>query len=70
MKKGKIPLRPRRVSNMAIMGSGGKTICNVLREIYNLTDDREIGRWCRVAMDMAQRMDARLKWYKRRHGDM
>lgn len=43
------------------------TICQRLREIYQLTDDEEIKFKCREAMSMAKSMHERLKWYKENH---
>jgi len=45
---------------------GHHTICEMLREIYALTDDEEIKLKCRVATAMAKSMHNKLKWYKER----
>ena len=44
--------------------AGHKTICQKLREIYQLTEDEEIQFKCREAMAMAKRMQAKLKKYR------
>lgn len=43
---------------------GHNTICEKLREIFNLTTDEEIKLRCRIAMTMAKKMHERLKAYK------
>jgi len=43
---------------------GHHTICQFLRDIYQLTEDEEIRLKCRVAMNMAKSMHNRLKVYK------
>ena len=43
---------------------GHHTICQVLREIYGLSDDEDIKLKARVAMAMAKKMHERLKYYK------
>jgi hypothetical protein len=42
----------------------GDTICQVLREIYHLTDDKGIKYRCRISVTMAKRMAGKLKAYK------
>ena len=39
------------------------TICNVLRQIYHKTDDKEIRLNCRIATSMAKSMSRRLRFY-------
>jgi hypothetical protein len=41
------------------------TICNVIRRIYNTTDDEQIQTDCRIAMAMAKKMNQRLEAYKK-----
>lgn len=43
---------------------GHHTVCETLREIYNMTDNSEIRFKCRLAMAMTKAMNAKLKWYK------
>lgn len=43
---------------------GHHTICQVLRDIYQMTYDEEIRVKCRTAMAMAKKMHNRLKKYK------
>lgn len=43
---------------------GYHTICQILREIYFMTDNEELKLNCRTALAMAKRMDRKLKWYK------
>jgi hypothetical protein len=43
---------------------GGGTICQVLREIYHMTEDEVIRYKCRVAVTMAKRMAGKLRYYK------
>jgi len=44
--------------------TGHNTICQVLREIYQASDDEQVQLKCRVAMAMAKKMHERLKYYK------
>jgi len=44
--------------------AGHNTICQYLRDIYMITDDKDIKLKCRVAMNMAKSMHERLKKYK------
>ena len=41
-----------------------RTICEVLREIYDLAEEPEIRSRCEEAIVMAKKMDARLRHYK------
>jgi len=43
---------------------GHHTICQFLRDIYQLTEDNDIKMKCRVGMSMAKSMNERLKYYK------
>jgi hypothetical protein len=45
--------------------NGHHTICQMLRDIYQMTDDEEIQLKCRIAMSMAKSMHERLKKYKK-----
>jgi hypothetical protein len=40
------------------------TICQLMRNIYHLTDDEEIRLLCRIGQTMAKKMDAKLRQYK------
>jgi hypothetical protein len=40
------------------------TICELLREVYWLTDSNDIKLRCRIATTMAKKMGAKLKEYK------
>jgi len=39
------------------------TICQIIRTIYQKTDDEEIKILCRIATLMAKKMDAKLRVY-------
>jgi len=43
---------------------GHHTICQMLRDIYILTDNEDIKLKCRIAMAMAKSMHNKLKQYK------
>lgn len=43
---------------------GHNTICQVLREIYDLSENDSVRLKCRLAMAMAKKMHERLKEYK------
>lgn len=43
---------------------GHYTICQMLRDIYVLTDNEEIKLKCRIGMAMAKAMQDKLKKYK------
>lgn len=43
---------------------GHNTICQILRDIYCMTDDEGIGEKCRLAMGMAKKMQNKLKEYR------
>lgn len=64
MRPGKSIGRPNRISAYRI--NGKETLCQVIRKIHNLSQDEEARTLCGDALDMAQRMDARLRWYKER----
>ncbi len=40
------------------------TICQIIRTIYQKTEDEEIKILCRIAVVMAKKMDVRLRRYK------
>jgi hypothetical protein len=42
---------------------GHHTICQTLRDIYHLTDNKEIKDKCRLAVAMAKAMHEKLKEY-------
>ena len=44
--------------------NGHHTICQTLRDIYQMTQDEEIRDKCRLAMAMAKSMHNKLKEYK------
>ena len=44
--------------------SGHHTICQQLRDIYQISDNKEIKDKCRLAMAMAKKMHEKLKAYK------
>ncbi len=44
--------------------SGHHTICQTLRDIYEMTNNPEIKMKCRVGMSMAKSMQDKLKEYK------
>jgi hypothetical protein len=39
------------------------TLCSVLRDIHENTDDEQVRLWARIATTMAKKMSARLYWY-------
>jgi hypothetical protein len=43
---------------------GFNTICQVLRDIYHMTDDENIRLELRVAMAMAKKMENHIREYK------
>lgn len=43
---------------------GHHSICQMLRDIYHMTDDEEIKLKCRIAMSMSKSMHKKLKWCK------
>lgn len=47
---------------------GHHTICQTLRDIYSLTDNKEIKLKCRIGMSMAKSMHNRLKFYRKTVG--
>ena len=44
---------------------GHHTVCQTLREIYIITDSKEIKDKCRLAMPMTKSMHEKLKKYKK-----
>ena len=44
---------------------GHHSVCQNLRDIYHLTDNKEIRYKCRLAMAMTKAMNSKLKWYKK-----
>lgn len=44
--------------------AGHHTICQVLREIYEASDDDNVRLKCRTAMAMAKKMHRKLKDYR------
>jgi len=44
--------------------SSKNTICNVLRNIYHLSDNAEVKLQARIAVTMAKKMDKKLREYK------
>ena len=45
---------------------GHHSICQMLRDIYMLTNNEEIKMKTRLATTMAKKMHERLKWYKQK----
>jgi hypothetical protein len=43
---------------------GHHTICQTIRDIYNMTDNEELKMKCRVAMAMTKAMNDKLQYYK------
>jgi len=43
---------------------GHHTICQTLRDMYQMMDNEELRLKCRLAMAMAKAMNEKLKWYK------
>ena len=48
---------------------GHYTICQYLRDIYHMTDNKEIKMKCRVGMAMTKAMNARLQWYRHKYDE-
>lgn len=48
---------------------GPNTICNILREMYHMTDDPEIRLKCRVAFSMGKAMCNKLTHYHEIYGE-
>lgn len=46
---------------------GHFTICQMLRDIFQMTDNEDIRYKCRVAMAMSKKMHEKLKWYRDRN---
>lgn len=44
-----------------------RTLCEMLREIYDLTEDPRIRSRCEEALMAAKKMDAKLKQYRRQY---
>jgi len=47
---------------------GPNTICNILREMYHITDDPEIRLKCRLAFSMGKAMCNKLMYYHEKYG--
>ena len=45
---------------------GHHTVCQTIRDIYNMTENDEIKLKCRLAMAMAKAMQDKLKHYRRK----
>ena len=46
------------------LGRGRKnTVCDVLRRIFNKTEDEEVRLWARIATTMTRKMNYKLAWY-------
>lgn len=43
---------------------GHHSVCQTLRDIYHMTDDKDIRLKCRLAMAMTKAMNEKLKAYK------
>jgi len=56
------PVEEKRMMRKRYAGHG--TICQVLRDIYGLSDDEDVRLKCRLAMAMAKKMHDRPKYYK------
>jgi len=42
---------------------GHHSVCQMLRDIYHLTDNPDAKLKCRIAMAMTKAMNDKLKWY-------
>jgi len=47
---------------------GHHSICQMLRDIYNISDNEDVKYKSRIAMSMAKSMHERLKKYKKSNG--
>ena len=45
------------------------TVCQIIRTIYQKTDDEEIKLLCRIAVAMAKKMDHKLREYNESLGE-
>ena len=62
---------PVPVSKMRKRRREGKmTICQILRNIYAMTDNEEIKMKCRIGTSMAKSMQNRLIYYKKTYGEI
>lgn len=56
-------VKPAPVTQMTQWRGRANTVCDVLRRIYNKTDDEEIKLWARIATTMTRKMDYKLAEY-------
>ena len=61
--------QPVPESDMEKRMKGGDTLCNVIREMYHLTEDAEIRLKCRLAFSMGKAMCDQLCKYKAKYGN-
>lgn len=59
-------VEPCPVTQMTQWRGRSNTVCDVLRRIYNKTDDEEIKLWARIATTMTRKMDYKLAEYAER----
>ncbi len=45
---------------------GHHSVCQMIRDIYHMTDSEQMKFRCRVAMAMTKAMNEKLKWYKQK----
>ena len=63
--------KPVPISKMKKRRHEGKmTICQILRNIYAMTNNEEIKMKCRIGTSMAKSMNKRLLYYKETYGEM
>ncbi len=47
-----------------------RTVCAILRDIYDSSDSEEIKNWCVEATVLSKKMAARLVRYKKTHNEL
>ncbi|HRS21636.1 MAG TPA: hypothetical protein P5510_07705 [Clostridia bacterium] len=47
-----------------------RTVCAILRDIYDSSDSEEIKNWCVEATVLSKKMAARLVGYKKTHNEL
>ena len=60
--------QPASEEDMNKRMKGDNTLCNILREMYHMTDNPEIRLKCRIAFSMGKAMCQKLSDYKVKFG--
>jgi hypothetical protein len=61
--------KPASEEDMEKRMKNPNTICNILREMYHMTDDQEIRLKCRLAFSMGKAMCDKLTYYHEIYGE-